>query len=145
MPRPVQDADPAGVLPRELICETARAVRRLIVDDEKTEVRLLHQSRREHGQIREFVVGRNDDERRPDRHGWWRSKRSDEICSETSPTRKMITLSKISSTDEFVTCDCVEIVQMAYTPPSPRDAALSGRKIRIGLKIVITLKRMTKN
>ena len=27
----------------------------------------------------------------------------------------MITLSKISSTDEFVTCDCVEIVQTAYT------------------------------
>ena len=41
------------------------------------------------------------------------SKRSAEICSETSPTRKTITASMMRSTDEFVTCCCVAIVQMA--------------------------------
>ena len=41
------------------------------------------------------------------------SNRSDEICSEISPTRKITTLRRMSSTDEFVTCDCVAIVHAA--------------------------------
>ena len=45
------------------------------------------------------------------RHRRRPSKRSDEICSDTRPTSRMTTLSRISSTDEFVTCDCVTIVQ----------------------------------
>src|ERR1043166_3976747 len=57
----------------------------------------------------------------------------------------MITLNRMSRTDEFVTCDCVEIVQIAYALPSANAARLSGRKTRIGLKIVITFSRITKN
>ena len=46
----------------------------------------------------------------------------------------MTTASRISSTDEFVTCDCVAIVQTAYAAPSRKDAApREGRsKIRLG-------------
>ena len=41
------------------------------------------------------------------------SNRSAEICSETRPTRKITTASMMSSTDELVTCDCVQMVQTA--------------------------------
>src|SRR6185295_11176375 len=49
----------------------------------------------------------------PFRHSRRPSKRSAEICSDTRPTRKMTTLSRMRSTDEFVTCDCVRIVHTA--------------------------------
>ncbi len=41
------------------------------------------------------------------------SNRSAEICSETRPTRKITTASMMSSTDELVMCDCVQMVQTA--------------------------------
>ena len=41
--------------------------------------------------------------------------RSDEICSDTRPTSRITTLSRISSTEEIVTCDCVTMVHPA--PP----------------------------
>src|SRR5262249_6105135 len=110
---------------------------------------MLQQSRDEERQVLAFVVGRHDDERVERcvrrRHASRRSKRSEEICSDTSPTRKMMTLSRMSSTDEFVTWDWVRIVQTAYALPSANDARLSGRKTRIGLKIVMTFSRITKN
>jgi len=61
------------------------------------------------------------------------------------PTRKITTLSRMRRTDEFVTCDCVQTVHAAYAAPTRNDAALTGRKIRSGLKIVITLRRMRRN
>ena len=57
----------------------------------------------------------------------------------------MMTLSRMSSTDEFVTCDCVAIVHTAYAAPSVNVARLTGTKIRSGLKIVITFKRISTN
>ena len=53
-------------------------------------------------------------------------------------------LMRMSSTDELVTWDCVTTVQPAYAAPMRNRAALSGRKIRSGLKIVITLSRIRK-
>jgi hypothetical protein len=41
------------------------------------------------------------------------SKQSAAICSDRRPIRKMTT-DTISSTDEFVRCDCVAIVHAAY-------------------------------
>ena len=51
----------------------------------------------------------------------------------------------MSSTEELVTCDCVAIVQRAYPPPSARAARLTGRKMRNGLKIVMTRSKIKKN
>src|SRR5438445_11355882 len=99
---------------------------------------MLHQARHEQWQIRALVVGRHDHH---GRHRSRPSKRSDEICSDTRPIRKITTLSRMSSTDELVTCDCVAIVHAAYAVPMTNDARLTGRKMRSGLKIVITLSR----
>ena len=125
---------------RERFGDLARPVRRRVVDDEQTHVRELHQLVDEQRQIVALVVGRDDDQRRHRRP----SKRSDEICSETRPTRKITTLNRISSTDELVTCACVKMVHTAYAAPTRNAAALIGRKIRSGLKIVITLSRMSR-
>src|SRR5207249_333645 len=97
-----------------------------------------------HGQIRALVECRHDDQRARRRHRR-PSKRSVEICSETSPTRKMTTLRRIKSTEELVTCDCVRIVQTPYAAPTRKAVMLTGRKIRSGLKIVITFKRISTN
>src|SRR5579864_3054722 len=102
---------------------------------------MLHQACQEHRQIRALVVGWHDDR---GRHRSRPSKRNDEICSDTRPIRKITTLSRMSSTDELVTCDCVVIVHAAYAAPMTNDARLTGRKMRSGLKIVITLSRMRK-
>ena len=58
-----------------------------------------------------------------------------EICSETSPTRKMTTARTSSRTDESVMSWRVIAVQMAYAAPSTKNAPAMGRKIRSGLKI----------
>ena len=104
--------DAAGMIPRECVSDLASAIRGSVVDHQHANVRLAQQLADEDGQILPFVESRHDDERRGRRHRR-PSKRSDEICSETRPTRKMTTLSTINSTDEFVTCDCVTIVQRA--------------------------------
>src|SRR5258706_12424841 len=107
---------------------------------------LPHKLADELRQILALVVGRNDHQRAdwPWGHSRPPSKRSDEICSDTRPTRKMTTLSRMSSTDEFVTCDCVRMVQTAYAAPTRNAPALIGRKIRSGLKIVITFRRISR-
>ena len=64
----------------------------------------------QHREVLPLVVGRDDDQRLHAASSARPSNRSDEICSDTSPTRNITTLSRISSTDEFVTCDCVTIV-----------------------------------
>src|SRR6185436_17866909 len=94
----------------------------------------------QHGQVRPLVVGRDDDQ---GGHDFGPSIRSEEICSDTSPIRKITTLIRMSSTEEFVTCDCVAMVQMPYAAPTEKEIRLIGRKIRIGLKMVITFSRMS--
>src|SRR5882757_5254014 len=139
------------MLQHQRIRHLAGSVRRLIVHHEQPDVGMLHQPADQQRQVVAFVVGRHDNQRGGRRrsrrrgHGRRLSKRSEEICSETRPTRKMITLNRISSTDELVMCDWVMIVQIAYPAPTKNAAALIGRNTRIGLKIVITLRRITKN
>src|SRR5258707_3320813 len=105
---------------------------------------MLHQAGDQHGQIGALVVRRNHDQRRRV-HPRGLSNLSEAICSDTRPMRNMITLSRISSTDELVTCDCVAMVQTAYAAPTVNVARLTGRKIRIGLKIVISFSRISTN
>src|SRR5216683_2787206 len=141
----VHHLDPSRILARKRVSDSARSIGRLIVDHQQADVRVLHQGGCKEGQIVALVVGRHDHQRCRRRHDWRPSNRSDEICSETSPTSRMTTLSRISSTDEFVTCDCVMIVHTAYPAPMRNAAALTGRKRRSGLKIVITFSRIRKN
>ncbi len=101
-----------GYSRRQRVGDRARAVGRLIVDHQDADVLMLHQTGDQHGQIRALVVGRDHDQRRPT-HARGLSNLSDAICSDTSPMRNMTTLSRMSSTDEFVTCDCVAIVHTA--------------------------------
>src|SRR5438270_13991356 len=105
---------------------------------------MLHQAGDEDRQIDTLIVGRDHHQRRRV-HSRGLSNLSDAICSDTSPMRKMITLRRISSTDEFVTCDCVAIVQRAYAVPTVKVARLTGTKIRIGLKIVISFRTISTN
>src|SRR5438552_733730 len=105
---------------------------------------MLHQAIDEHGEVLALVVGRHDHEHAGRHHSRRPSKRNEEICSDTRPTRKMTTLSRMSSTDELVTCDCVRIVHTAYAAPTRKAATLTGRKIRSGLKIMMTFNRMRK-
>ena len=139
------DASPrlaSRVLAGQCVGHLAGSVRRLIVDDEHADAGCCISRLDEHRQVRPLVVGRDDDERRsltacP-------SKRSDEICSETRPIRKITTLSRISSTEEFVTCDCVAIVHDGVPGAEANEARLIGTKMRSGLKIVITFSRIRK-
>src|SRR5262249_45173474 len=102
--------DSARVARGRGIGRLAGAVRRLIVDDEYTHGFMFQQRFDERLDVLTFVVRRNDHQRlRHDRP----SKRSDEICSEMSPTRRTTTLNRMRSTEELVTCDCVTIVQSA--------------------------------
>jgi hypothetical protein len=115
-PQAVHDVDAARMRARERVADIPRSIRRLVVDDEHANVRMPHQRFDEQRQVVPLVVRRNDHERagRARRgHSRRPSKRSVEICSETRPTSKMTTLNRISSTDEFVTCDCVRIVHTA--------------------------------
>ena len=110
---PVHDVDAARMLAREVVRDLAGAVRRLVVHDEHADVGLLQQALDQRRQVLALVVGRDDDERARRRHRAAPRTASNEICSETRPTRKITTLSRISSTEEFVTCDCVAIVHAA--------------------------------
>src|SRR5205807_8671531 len=116
---PVEHVDPSAMLGGERLGQIAGAVRRAIVHDENANVGMRHQARDERREIVALVERRYDDERVAFPGGCHRrlSNRSEEICSDTSPTSRMTTLSRISSTEELVTCDCVAIVHAAYTAP----------------------------
>ena len=98
------------------------------------------------GRFVALVVGRDDDERRRLRHGCRPSNRSDEICSDTRP------IEKDHDAQQDQQHRRVRHVRLrgdrphARTPaPTANAAALTGRKIRSGLKIVITFSRIRKN
>src|SRR5829696_2814854 len=57
----------------------------------------------------------------------------------------MTTDTTMSSTDEFVRCDCVAIVHAAYNAPTEKQTMLTGRKTRSGLKNVTTFTMIMKN
>ena len=106
----MKHVDPFSVLRRRRVRHLAGAVRRLIVHHEHADAVVLQQGLDERRNVLAFVVSGNDHERvRHERP----SKRSDEICSEMSPTRRTTTLNRMSSTEELVTWDCVTIVHSA--------------------------------
>jgi hypothetical protein len=108
----VQNGDPPGVLECEPVGHLARSVGGVIVDNQDADLRLFHQLGDQNRQVRALVVRRYD-HHGAGRHGLRPSNRREEICSETRPIRKMTTLSRMSSTDELVTWDCVAIVHRA--------------------------------
>ena len=116
-----------GMLARQRVGDVAGAVGRLIVDHHHAHVGMRHQPGDEHRQVRALVERRHDDQRARRRHGR-PSKRSEEICSDTSPTSRITTLDRMSSTDELVTCDCVTIVQIAYTGAGDERGRAHGQK-----------------
>ena len=105
-----QDVDPPGMLTSQAFCQIGRAVGRLVVHHEQVHAGVTHERRDQQEQVRAFVVGGHDDQHAR-RHGCRLSTPSEAICSETSPTRTMMTLRTINSTEELVTCDCVRVVQ----------------------------------
>src|SRR5262249_44551650 len=110
--RAMQDLDPAGVPLGETVGELTGSVRRLVVDHHDPDAWMLHQSGDQDRQVRALVLGRHEHESVVT-HDRGPSKRSEEICSDTRPIRKITTLSIISSTEELVTCDCVAMVHAA--------------------------------
>ena len=108
---------PSGKLVREVVGDRPGAVGRVVIDDHHVIAVPRENRAHESRQVLALVIGRDDDlhshaRNRPGRYERL-SNRSAEICSDTSPTRKMTTDSTIRSTDEFVTCDWVRIVQTA--------------------------------
>ena len=88
--------------PREIVGGLTGAVGRMIVDHHDAYVRMPQQLVDQCRQVFALVVRGDDDERL--RRGHERpSKRSIEICSDTNPTSRITTLSRMSSTEELVT------------------------------------------
>ena len=80
------DASPPGVrvLTMPARPRPARAVRRLIVDDDRRTASCRISPGHEHGEVCALVVGRHHDERRENSRAW-PLPRSDALCSETRP------------------------------------------------------------
>ena len=131
-PGAMHDVNTPGVPGLPVVRDLSGAIGRLVVHDEHTYAVVPQQALEQHRKIGAFVVRGYDDEYRR-RHYRRSVNQREDTCSETSPMRKITRLARISSTEEFVTCDCVTMVQMAYAAPLAKQMPHAGRKIRMGL------------